>query len=122
HVIDVAALACELEPFDPMDRAIIEAAGASALAARREWRLERDYPLSDRFLAMCHAWRTPQGALRVAIKGAPETVLRLCGRDAQAAQLEEAAARGLRLLGVAEAEAEGAPLDDPARYAWRWVG
>jgi Ca2+-transporting ATPase len=120
--IDAAALACELEPFDPMDRAILEASGQSALAARRDWRLERDYPLTDRFLAVCHAWRTPQGSLRVAVKGAPETVLRLCGRDANPAALEQQAARGLRLLGVAEADWDGAPPEDPARYPFRWVG
>jgi Ca2+-transporting ATPase len=120
--IDVAALACELEPFDPMDRAVIEAAGEAALAARRDWRLERDYPLTDDFLAVCHAWRTPQGRLRVALKGAPETVLRLCGRADGAVPLDQAAARGQRLLGVAEADWDGAPLDDPARYPFRWVG
>jgi Ca2+-transporting ATPase len=120
--IDAAALACELEPFDPMDRAVLEAAGRAALDARRTWRLERDYPLTDDFLAMCHAWRTPQGRLRVAVKGAPETVLRLCGRADDTAALEHAAGRGLRLLGVAEAECDGAPLADPARYPLRWVG
>jgi Ca2+-transporting ATPase len=121
--VDAAALACELEPFDPMDRAVLEAASPAALAARRTWHLERDYPLTDEFLAMCHAWRTPQGRLRIAMKGAPETVLRLCGGAPAAPQsLEQAAARGLRLLGVAEAELDGAPLDDPARYPFRWVG
>jgi Ca2+-transporting ATPase len=71
---------------------------------------------------MCHAWRTPKGHLHIAIKGAPETVQRLCGRVDDATALERAAARGLRLLGVAEAECDGAPLDDPARYPFRWVG
>ena len=81
EVIDAAALACEIEPFDPMDRAIVAAAGPRAARSRREWRLERDYPLTDDFLAMCHAWRSPQGEVRVTIKGAPETVLSMCGLD-----------------------------------------
>ena len=118
---DVAALACELEPYDAMDRAIVAAASAEALRRRREWRLERDYPLSGRFLAVCHAWRAPEG-LRVAMKGAPETVLRLCGRLDLLPEVERAAARGWRLLGVARATHDGAPLDDPARYRFEWVG
>ena len=123
EAIDVAALACELEPFDPMDRAIVAAASEAALARRRDWRLERDYPFGDSFLAVCHAWRTASGELQVALKGAPETVLRLCGRLDILPEVETAAARGLRLLGVAQAfPGNAAPLEDPAGYAYRWVG
>ena len=121
-VIDAAALACELDAVEPMDKAIVSRAGRDALETRRTWRLERDYPLTDGFLAMCHAWRAPDGALRVAIKGAPETVLGLCGLEQDAEQVKQAAARGMRLLGVAQADWEGPPLDDPAGYAFRWVG
>ncbi len=48
---------------------------------------------------MCHAWRSPQGELRVAIKGAPETVLALCGRMDAIEEVRRAAGEGLRLLG-----------------------
>jgi Ca2+-transporting ATPase len=127
EVIDAAALACEIEPFDPMDRAIVAAAGPRAARSRREWRLERDYPLTDDFLAMCHAWRSPQGEVRVTIKGAPETVLSMCGLDEPAVagamrEVASASQRGLRLLAVAEAPWEGPFPDDPARYPFRWTG
>ena len=122
EALEVAALACELDPVDAMDRAIVEASSGEARRRRREWRLERDYPLTDRFLAVCHAWRTPEGKLRVALKGAPETVLALCGAAERMGDVERAARDGRRLLGVAQADADGAPLDDPARYAYRWVG
>ncbi len=122
EVIDVAALACELEPFDPMDRAIVGAASEAAARRRRQWRLERDYPLSDEFLAVCHAWRAPSGELQVALKGAPETVLRLCGRLELLGEVQRAASRGLRLLGVAGASQPGAPAAHPADYAYQWVG
>jgi Ca2+-transporting ATPase len=118
---DIAALACELEPFDPMDRAIVAACSPEAQQRRRQWTLERDYGLSPQFLAMCHVWRAPDG-LRVAVKGAPETVLSLCGRRDLLPEVERAARRGLRLLGVAEAEWQGELPDDPARYPLRWVG
>ncbi|HET7362927.1 MAG TPA: cation-translocating P-type ATPase [Burkholderiales bacterium] len=121
-MIDVAALACELEPYDAMDRAIVAAASSDAHTARAKWRLELDYPLDPDFLAVCHAWRAPDGALRVAVKGAPETVLGLCGRQDLLPEVARASSRGWRLLGVAQAEHHGAPLADPAGYAYRWVG
>jgi len=122
RVLAAAALACELEPFDPMEKAIVTAAGASAAAARSGGQLERDYPFTDRFLAMCHAWRLPGRSLVVAIKGAPETVLRLCGEESRSAEIHGAAAKGLRVLVVAEAAWDGPLLDDPAGYPFRYLG
>ena len=130
-LLETAALACELEPFDPMERAILAGAQQAAPVAermRREWRLERDYPFGADFLAVCHAWRTPQGEGRVAVKGAPETVLALCTLDerARSAALEEvarAAARGLRLLAVGEADWSAPEWAGDARaYRFRWLG
>jgi Ca2+-transporting ATPase len=121
-VIDAAALACELEPFDPMDRAIVAAASEAARRRRAEWRLERDYPLSEDFLAVCHAWRTTSGELQVALKGAPETVLRLCGRSELLDEVRRAAGRGLRLLGVATSTTPGSPARDPTQYSYTWAG
>ncbi len=49
---DVAALACARDPFDPMERAIVEAAGASGEQLRRDWTLVREYPITPAFLAV----------------------------------------------------------------------
>lgn len=132
ELLAAAALACELDPFDPMERAIVDAAAATtAIPMRQEWRLAADYPLHPGFLAICHGWQAPDGRhsgeQQVAIKGAPETVLALCGLDdaGRAAALHEAAhaaRRGLRLLAVAGCGWHGPWLDDPARYPWRWLG
>jgi Ca2+-transporting ATPase len=127
RVSDTAALACELEPFDPMERAILAAAAPQIVAMRRAWTLERDYPMDGGFLAVCHVWRAASGERRVAIKGAAETVLPLCGMDPAGpgaqALVGDAAARGLRLLAVAEAQWENAALPgDPREYRFRWLG
>ena len=127
RVSDAAALACELEPFDPMERAILAAAAPQVTAMRRAWSLEQDYPMTGAFLAVCHVWRSPSGERRVAIKGAAETVLPLCGMDpgAQGAQalVADAAARGLRLLAVAETNWGNAALPgDPREFQFRWLG
>lgn len=131
HVLETAALACEVEPFDPMERAILSGAGQAAPAAiehRMQWRLDHDYPMSPEFPAVCHAWRTQHGAAHVAIKGAPEAVLALCAleeaaRAAALGEAESAAARGLRLLGVAQAQWDGKSWPDtPRSFAFRWLG
>ncbi len=121
-VIDVAALASEIDAYDPMDKAIVEAASAAAVLVRRTWTLERDYPFSDRFLAMCHVWRGPGLARRVVIKGAPETVLPLCGATDEARRIEEESTKGRRILAVAEASFAGEPLEDPTQYPFRLTG
>ena len=128
QVVEAAALACELEPFDSMERAIIDAAGVHAGTLRRTWRLERDYPLTPEFLAVCHAWRSPSGERRVVIKGAPETVLALCRVDAELTrsamkQVEDASKRGLRLLAVGETAWERPDWPgDPRDYRFEWLG
>ena len=128
RLVEAAALACELEPFDPMERAIVAAAGARAETLRRTWTLERDYPLTSAFLAVCHAWRGPAGERRVVVKGAPETVLALCRLDAEAMgralqEVERASGSGLRLLAIGEAAWEGpAWAEHPRDYPFAWLG
>ena len=102
-------------------------AAPQVAAMRQAWSLEQDYPMSGAFLAVCHVWRSASGERRVAIKGAAETVLPLCGMDpaAQGAQalVADAAGRGLRLLAVAEAEWAADPLPEhPAAFRFRWLG
>ncbi|HEX7605912.1 MAG TPA: HAD-IC family P-type ATPase, partial [Usitatibacter sp.] len=121
-LLETAARACEPDPFDPMERAILAAAHRSGppQGLPTDATLQRRYPLAEGFLAVCHGWRYAAGHARLAIKGAPETVLALCplSPDARAGALEAAsagAARGLRLLAVAQAEWEGeAWLPDPS--------
>ncbi|APV52079.1 hypothetical protein BWI17_21860 [Betaproteobacteria bacterium GR16-43] len=124
-LLSAAALACEPSPFDPMERAIHAAAPGAAEGAGA---IERRYPLAEGFLAVCHGWRTESGRARAAIKGAPETVLGLCDletseRAAALAAAEQAAARGLRLLGVASADWSAAPWPgSPRGFAFRFLG
>ncbi len=130
-LLEYAALACETETFDPMERAILAAAEARAPAVARRrtaWRLERRYPLSEGFLAVCHGWRDENGNAHVAIKGAPETVLPACGLGAGEierlmALAAQAASRGLRLLAVARAAWAGPQWRaSPSDYAFEFLG
>jgi Ca2+-transporting ATPase len=112
EVVEFAVLASPVDPFDPMDTAFKEL-GERFLAQtehlHRDWSLVREYPLSDRLLALSHVWRSPDGGdYVIAAKGAPEAIADLCHFDeARSAELEADVATmaddGLRVLGVARA-------------------
>ncbi len=75
-VLDAALAACERDAFDPMDRAIHEAAQRLRPARAqqlREAELVREYDLTPELLAVTHVWRRPHSdAYEVAVKGAPK--------------------------------------------------
>ena len=105
-LLATGALACETDAFDPMERAILGASAALGAGAGADLRLEKRYPLSGGFLAVCHAWRTPDGRGVLALKGAPESVLEATdapagAKDALLAFAAEAGHDGLRVLAVA---------------------
>ena len=118
---EVAWLASERDPYDPMELAI-HRYGATHLARTEhehpDWQLVREYPLAAGLLSMSQVWRSPRRRqLAIATKGAPEAIVDLCHMNpAEAARYiaaaHELAAQGLRVLGVARAtwaeEAEAA--------------
>ncbi len=126
-----ALLASEIEPHDPMEKAIHELAAAhagDAPLAGPGWQLVQEYELSPALPAMTHVWRTDAAEV-AAVKGAPEAVAVLCRLppDAQRQVAEAAAAladRGLRVLGVARAGHDPS-LPWPAGqdgFAFEWLG
>ena len=128
-LLETAALASPIDPFDPMERALHEAARRHGAPAAAHGRLVRDYPLSRAVLAVTHVWEATSGGGRIAAaKGAPEAIARLCGMSAAeqaalAGRIEVLAAEGLRVLGVARAElGAGALPDDPSALPLRFLG
>jgi Ca2+-transporting ATPase len=117
RLLQLAALACAPEAFDPMDQAISRTAKLGADGRS----LVRSYALSSKLLAVTQVWRRPGlSSLLVAAKGAPEAIIELCHPDpVQAATIrgaiEELANRGIRVLGVAHAEVSEGPLPETAR-------
>ena len=112
ELIEIAILASQRDPFDPMEKAL-RGLGESTLAQTEhlhaDWELVREYPLSSELLALSHVWRAPdRERYVVAAKGAPEAIVDLChlGAAQQRAienSVQTLAARGLRVLGVAQA-------------------
>lgn len=130
RLAEIAGLASQREAFDPMDAAcqqFIRDRVGEAEHIHDAWTLVTEYPLTPALLAVSHAWRIADTAGLVATKGAPEAIAELCRLDpstraAVRADVAAMAERGLRVLGVAQAEYQGAPMASQAEYALRWVG
>ena len=120
-----AELACVPEAFDPMDRAIAQAASVQTEGRS----LVRGYALSADLLAVTQVWRVPgEARLVVAAKGAPEAIIDLCRLAPDAARairdtVEALGTRGVRVLGVAHGVSGEGPLpDSPRGYTFQWAG
>ena len=131
-LVEFSILASVEEPFDPMEKAF-HRLGQHFLAGtehlHRDWDLMREYGLTPALRAMSHVWRATVGEDHVvAAKGAPEAIIDLCHLDATkqaviAHAVDTMAAKGLRVLGVAQARFAG--QDWPAvehDFAFGFVG
>jgi Ca2+-transporting ATPase len=108
-LLGAAVLACEPDPYDPLDVAIVDHARRHDVdvADLHAGGLVRDWPFdpSDKYLT--HVWRSGEaGATRVAAKGAIEGILAHTHLDAEqrtaAAQANTAfSADGMRVIAVA---------------------
>jgi len=132
EVVEYSILASPADPFDPMEKAMKELGGrtlANTEHIHKDWKLVREYPLSDSLMAMSHVWRSPDGQdYIIAAKGAPEAIADLCHLDqkqesALSGQINEMARQGLRVIGVAKAHFR--PLTLPSEqhdFEFRLVG
>jgi P-type Ca2+ transporter type 2C len=112
EVVEYSILASPENPFDPMEKAIKELGGrtlANTEHLHHDWILVKEYPLSEKLLAMSSVWRAPDGKdFVIAAKGAPEAIADLCHFDepamqAMQEQVNRMADDGLRVIGVARA-------------------
>jgi Ca2+-transporting ATPase len=95
---------------DPVDRALVEAAGEPASSER-----VARYPFDPMRRRESAVWREP-GGVWVAVKGAPEAVLDACAmsemeRTSLLARVARLAHDGLRIIAVAERRLPSAPSD-----------
>lgn len=124
HALNIAALACPIRAFDPMDKAF------QVLVAHNPDQLKgislREYPVENSRLAYIHIWEL-DGRKIVAAKGAPETISRLCHLDEEKnqslmEQVHVAADGGVRILAIAEAEIGQAIPEDIESLTFSFVG
>ena len=107
ELAETAVLACETNPYDPMERAIIGEAERDGIdaAALQGSKLLHEYPFSSESRMMAHIWEL-DGRRTVAAKGSPESIFPLCGLSAEElaeAQREQArlSDAGCRVLAIA---------------------
>ncbi len=119
-LVEYSILASVSDPFDPMEKAF-HRLGQHFLKdtehLHRDWTLRHEYGLTPELRAMSHVWKAVDGSGDdgghvVAAKGAPEAIMDLCHLEASAqtriaAAVDAMAAKGLRVLGVAQARFAG---------------
>jgi P-type Ca2+ transporter type 2C len=102
ELLSTAVLASRPEAVDPMDRALVRLAGNADGGPE----LIRGYPWQPQLPALVQVWRSADGSLLAAAKGAPEAIGTLCrldpaGLQALRERVRELAQRGMRVLAVA---------------------
>lgn len=118
EVARYAALATPADPFDPMERALLQFARdhlpqGAGLAGGTHGGVAHTFALTREVLAMTQAIALPEpGRYLLAAKGAPEVIAGLCRLDPHEAtalreEVDGMAARGLRVLGVAAGHWDG---------------
>lgn len=127
-----AERASPAHPHDPMELAIREALGGIGGGGRAEgFRVIREYPFSPDLPVSTTLWQQPSGSeLLAAAKGAPETMMELCGVTGDARrdvdlELQRMAAEGQRVIAVARAAWRGSGDGIPQTtrgFDWRWLG
>lgn len=103
-----AALGCETEPYDPMEKAILEYTEGLNINRSEIFDkiLLREYSFSSETKMMGHIWQI-DGMPALAAKGSPESIMPLCGLDhAEIRKLqieqEQLAFKGYRVIAVAK--------------------
>jgi P-type Ca2+ transporter type 2C len=117
ELVEFALLASAPEPVDPMEKAFHNLVRVHLVETERlhrgEWTLAHTYGLRPDLLAMSQVWQAgKRQEFIVAAKGAPEAIADLChlgeaDRAALRRSVNEMAAEGLRVLGVARASFRG---------------
>lgn len=132
EVIEYSILSSQKEPFDPMEKAFKDVGNkylTKSNLINNNWHLEKQYPLSEKLLAMTHVFR-PDGKKDyiVATKGAPEAIVELCHLDGEEKkrvvnEVKEIANQGLRVLGVAKSSYSKKSLpEDQHDFDFKFLG
>lgn len=111
EIIEYGILSSQINPFDPMERAITNMGDAylqNTEHIHTDWQMVKEYSLSKDLLAMSRVFTNPESQRQsIATKGAPEAIFELCHLTADdqkkySAAVAEMASAGLRVLGVAK--------------------
>ena len=132
ELIEFSILASQLDPFDPMEKAIKQAGDTYLTETEHlhhDWELVHEYSLSKELLSLSRVWKSgTHHEYIIAAKGAPEAIMDLCHFDDQqiehlSCKISEMADQGLRVLGVARACSQKLVLPDGQRdFEFEFLG
>ena len=128
EVIRSGVLASQKNPFDPMEEAFLLAATSpEKIYNGRE--IVKEYPLEEASLSVVHIWSAARGqkVREVALKGAPEEVLKLCRvsvatKKQMMERVRSFASDGLRVLAVARGTVDGEIAATREVYRYELLG
>jgi P-type Ca2+ transporter type 2C len=113
EIIEYGILSSQTNPFDPMEKAITSMGNLYLKGTEHihnNWEMIKEYPLSKELLAMSRVFSFKETKDKIiATKGAPEAIFDLCHLNEEnkkrlSLAVEELAANGLRVIGVAKAK------------------
>jgi Ca2+-transporting ATPase len=125
-VIRVSYLATTGDSADPMEKAIQVYHQNMNSTKISDLILEREYPFSAKILAVTRVFKPSNAPFEVYCKGAPETILALCGKmddENLLSTLQILADKGLRVLGLAEAHHSSDVLPESIHeFTFKFIG
>ncbi|TNF59873.1 MAG: cation-transporting P-type ATPase [Burkholderiales bacterium] len=122
-LLQVAACAARQDSGDPLDQALHEAAGPLPAASR-----QADFPFTEARRRETSLWVDAGGRRFACTKGAPETILAVCGlsghdRSEWLARVDEHASSGHKVIACAwTGLSASAPLDREPDHGFRFAG
>jgi P-type Ca2+ transporter type 2C len=124
-VIYYATLASEKDPFDPMEKAIVQAC-VECETELPDLKMINEYPLEGHPPMMTHVYEK-NGEVVAAAKGGVERILKCCGIAGEEAfriveRTRSLAAKGQRVLAVSSAIQTGKLPDVQDKFQWKFEG
>jgi len=131
RTLEYALWASEPEPFDSMEKALLEAqilATSASNDPRKPYQIIKEYPLGGKPPMMTHVWENQEDNRLIACKGAVERILAVSDvtdklREQILTKTEEMASQGFRVLGVASATLKGKAFPaEQDHFKWTFEG
>lgn len=124
-----ALLASESNPFDAMERAIVETCRSNGILEESPYyKMVYEYPLEGQPPMMTHVYLDKQQHYLIAAKGAPERILKAAGLDGPAydkimLQVKKFGQDGYRVLAVAKASMDSGSFPEKQDgFKWQFIG
>jgi Ca2+-transporting ATPase len=108
NVCEVMGMACETEPYDPMEKAMLSYCENKNVSKEYlfEGELFTEYSFTNELKMMGHVWKRKEGII-IAAKGSPEMIVKICNlTDEECKEVEERmykmSSSGLRVIAVGQ--------------------